>query len=763
MTCRSYRSLLFVFLLMFTAFCAKAQNVKNILLNHVDSIPMPPKPNGNSFFFLVNDTPQIIAMMQPEFGEGQKFRAGALVASTLGKGKVLLFGSPAYFRSAMLQDKAVAQLLNNAMSWAKPGNKSPRIAVSGNMEKDIKTFMAPRHADVYTTTNFEFKKNTDVLMLTHDVTDTAQLKHIEDFIVRGGTLLFSSPYSDIYNSKDSSSTNTRRLDLGINKLLAKAGLNSPNVVVLQTPDNAVLLTDSVPDYLAPTTMLRFFKDTGKPNNNGINTIVNLSLDVILKYSPSGSPYIKRLKQTLNIPLELPMPSRDKPVLNNTAELKASNQLAYSFYGKQQDFDHHPEAKALGYNLFPGDVAAGAPRVTETVTIPVKVGTQGLYDMPSVYYRPHSTGLYIPAGEKVKITIGNDLIKQHLRAQIGVHDDNILNLDELKRIPLDLTATFVLEKESIDVYSPYGGLLLINIPDTCTLKTIKVNVSGAVKAPYFKLGETTEQDWNTSIRNNPAPWAELATDNIVLTVPSYRIRQLSNPVKLMQFWDEVMDADADLAIISRKRVHQERLIIDEQVYVGSMYALPNKLVGPDDENCGHMLDEAYMRANGLWGHFHEIGHRHQFFDLDMPGTTEVTVNLYTMYVFDKVLHKGLYNHEGMENMDLVVDKIKAYLANDPNYEKWQKDPFLALSMYIQIIDQFGWDAIKNANVIYRNLPKDKYPKTDQDRRDLWFTTICKTTNSNLGHFFDVWKIPVSETAKKQAVAYKSWFPKALEGN
>jgi hypothetical protein len=282
----------------------------------------------------------------------------------------------------------------------------------------------------------------------------------------------------------------------------------------------------------------------------------------------------------------------------------------------------------------------------------------------------------------------------------------------------------------------------------------------VEAPYFKLGETTEEEWVSRIRNNPAPWAELATDKIVLTVPSYRIRNLTNPVKLMQFWDEVMDADADLAVISQKRAHNERIIVDRDVAYGYMFTVPGKIVVPDDESCEWMLNTDFMRKNGSWGTFHELGHRHQFFQLDFDGTTEVTVNLFTTYVYDKVLKKGLYNHDNIPDRTAAIAKIKKYLNDSPSYAKWQEDPFLALSMYIQIVDKFGWEPILKANKIYRNLPKSEYPQTNQEKCDLWFNTICKTTNRNLVDFFRVWQIPVSSNAKQQAKALEPWFPEEL---
>jgi len=39
--------------------------------------------------------------------------------------------------------------------------------------------------------------------------------------------------------------------------------------------------------------------------------------------------------------------------------------------------------------------------------------------------------------------------------------------------------------------------------------------------------------------------------------------------------------------------------------------------------------------GVWGLFHELGHNHQSADWTFAGAGEVTVNLFTLYIFDKV--------------------------------------------------------------------------------------------------------------------------------
>ncbi|MEJ7557945.1 MAG: M60 family metallopeptidase [Pedobacter sp.] len=748
-------SLLLCFLLLNV--CASyPQDIKTLLLKNVSQLPMP--ANGEqplATFFTVNEVPQIIAVGKLEARDD--IRATVIMASILGKGRLLLFGSPAYFESTQLKNSSVMQLFKNALHLS--GSK-PRIAIFGKSNTALKGFVHNQGGETYDINSIKLERNTDILILSQDVENQVELDHMETFVKEGGTLWFASPYGALNNRW--SVANPRGGELKINSLLVKAGAYAYNMVIKRGPKNAMLTTDSIPPYLHINTVLPHISSGWDQYQRNVDYyIINPMLKLVFKYNAKGSTVLQSIKKYYSLPDSIRIPTSANPMILPSERHKVEYKLLTMFYEKAMDFNNHPEAKAGGHELFPGPVAATAVRVKETASIPVKVGTQGLIDPPSVYHRAHSTGYYVPAGEKVKLTISKELWKRGLIAQVGVHSDDVTNLNKMTRTPTNLVSKFPLDKETTEVYSPYGGLLLLSIPDNLRSDTVKLVVDGAVKAPYFKLGETSESEWNASIRAYPGPWAELATDNIVLTVPSYRLRTLNNPEKLMQFWDKVMDADAELAVISKKRVHQERIIVDNDVAYGYMFTTWDRIVVPDDQSCEWMLNEEFISKNGSWGTFHELGHRHQFAYLDFPGTGEVTVNLFTMYVYDKVLGRGLYNHNNLKEKEEMIKRIKAYLANNPSYEKWSADPFLALSMYVQIIDKFGWEAILNVHRIYRKMPTARYPKTDQDKRDLWFVNICKSTNRNLSDFFDTWKVPVSAKAKKQVGALETWFPQELK--
>lgn len=752
--CKLYSVLLIPFFLCAGLYQVSAQQtIKARLLEQVKQIPLPDSMNLVSAFLLINEKPEFIAAT-PLLVED--LSVTIIAAAALDKGKIILFGSPAYFDTKLIQDPAVSRLLENSLKIGVKKGAKINVGLLNSSNKALVNFLNRQNTKVYELEDFKSQQGLDVLFLTDDVKDSITLKAIESFIRKGGTLMYGSPFNKHYKSRYTSN-NDAVADLAINKLFLKSGLVNVNYLITPIIGNKVY-TDSIAPYLLPEKIIAMATDPLAQifSKKAYEFLVEPMLQLMFQFNDGNSAILNKFKALIMPDDSLPLPSKNHPLLLGTAKLKLIYKLKSKLYEKEV-FDRDASAKAPGAKLFPGGVPDNAERVNEQITIPVKVGIQGLHEIASVYYRPHTTGLYVPAGGKVKIIINAALKKQYLKAQIGVHSDDLTNMDVLTRDGADLTRTFELDKDSTDIYSPYGGLLLIKIADTSKLKTISVTVNGAVKAPYFKLGTTTIEEWQKNIRNYPAPWAELATDKIILTVPSYRIRNLADPEKLLKFWDEVMDADADLAAVSRKRAYEERIIVDEQVGYGYMFTLPDRIVVPDDKSAELMLDADLLHAKGSWGHFHEMGHRHQFWGIDFDGTSEVTVNLFSMYVYDKVLHKGIYNHDAILNKEVVDKRIIDYLSKAPDYQKWSDDPFTALSMYIELIDEFGWEPFKTVHAKYRLLTADKYPKSNQDRIDLWFVSCSNATHTNLNAFFEVWKIPVSDEAKKKVQNYKSWLP------
>ncbi|SDH65113.1 Peptidase M60, enhancin and enhancin-like [Pedobacter terrae] len=731
---------------------------KSALLKGINTLPMPDTGKFVSAFFSTNEEPHTVATHL--LSSQVDVLATVMMSSTLGKGQIFAIGSSEYFESKLLSDQNVQKLLKNIIQAASTQPKKLKVAVTKTADAALINALKANKAKVYIANANKLQPKTDIYFLTNDVKDTTQLKVLEKYIAGGGNLVYASPYPYIFKHRNPNKSYINDL-IKINALLSKAGIfNAYTLFTAEHAKDSLTLTKE-PFYLLLKNILSELAKSSPKATTPTEYAYGIepTLDLTFSNNADTSRMIGKIKSILSISDSLPIPTLKNPIDISTAAKKAGYQFSKYLFDKSHNtkkspYFIYPESKS-----FPGEVPKNAKRSTEIIDMAVKVGSQGLADPYPNYFRLHSTGVYVPAGEKVSIVIDPKYKTQYLKAQIGIHNDDLKHMDNLVRSGFDLTRSFELEKDTTTVFSPYGGLLYIRIPDSSSLQSISIIANGVVKAPYYKLEKNNLTEW-ASIKNNPAPWTELATDKIILTVPTYRIKTLENPESLLKLWDEIMDADADLAIISRTRTHPERIIIDNQVAYGYMFTVWDKIVAPNDESCEWMLNEKILKEKGSWGHFHELGHRHQFWGLDMDEVSEVTTNLYTMYVYDKVLKKGLYNHDGIANRDEVKKKVINYLQNEPNFEKWEKEPFTALCMYIQIIEHFGWESMIKANKIYREMDPRKYYEnqlSNEQRIDLWFTSISKATHSNLSSFFEIWKIPVSKKAKTEAEKYKTWIP------
>ena len=107
-------------------------------------------------------------------------------------------------------------------------------------------------------------------------------------------------------------------------------------------------------------------------------------------------------------------------------------------------------------------------------------------------------------------------------------------------------------------------------------TTIATIEGAIESPYYKLGETNLVDWIQRLRYLPAPRAEIASDKVILTVPSAEIRALDDPKLLMQTWDKILDLSAELAVLPKKAkiIHKDIAQMCNFVLVGCMLVIPS---------------------------------------------------------------------------------------------------------------------------------------------------------------------------------------------
>lgn len=365
-------------------------------------------------------------------------------------------------------------------------------------------------------------------------------------------------------------------------------------------------------------------------------------------------------------------------------------------------------------------------------------------------RWHSTGLYAIAGKPLRVR--SDNLAPGLRLRIGAHSDTLWHLDDWKRAP-EVSMSVPITKADMEVTSAFGGLVYVEVPAKAVGK-VAVRIDGAVPSPHYVHGKTTVEEWK-ELRGAPGPWAELESSKIILTVPSQFVRTLDDPKSLMDFWDKVSDACADFAAIPRARSSAERYVGDVQISAGYMHAGYPIMTHLDA--APRMVDLAYLTdkiKGGDWGMFHEIGHNHQESDWTFDGTGEVTNNLFTLYIIETVVGR-VPGYRVRFTDDQIIESFRAHRAARAPFDKWKSDPFLALTMYIQLQQAFGWEPFKKVFAEYRKLPQSERPKNDAEKRDQWMVRFSRTVGKDLGPFFVAWGVPVSVQARGSLADLPVW--------
>ena len=399
--------------------------------------------------------------------------------------------------------------------------------------------------------------------------------------------------------------------------------------------------------------------------------------------------------------------------------------------------------------FPGVVAADAAVVTKRFIIDLRIPGR------------HSLGLYAVPGARIEVVAPDAPATNTLRVRIGAHSDNIARRPKWPRLPR-ISRTFPLTAGTTTAACAFGGLVYVEVGTAAQGDApvpLQVEVRGAVEAPLFVLGATDVAAWRERIRGAPGPWAELATDKIILTVPSERVRELDDPTAVLEFWNRVLDGAATLAARPLQRQRPERYVADLEISAGAMhsgYPIMTHL-----EAAADMVDVSRMQK-GPWGLFHELGHNHQQKDWTFGGTTEVTVNLFSLYLCETLCGMGPERAWG-GNVVRAKPRLARHLAEGTSPwggDEGKADLSLRLLMYAQLQREFGWATFTKVFAEYRALPKEQRPADDGARRDQWLVRFSRATGRNLGPFFERWGLPTTAAARAEVADLPGWMPEEM---
>ncbi len=687
-------------------------------------------------------------------GKEGSSQVSLLAAAKFRQGRVVAFGHGGYLSPDMLSRPGSGDLLKNILLWLARDDSSAVIAVIGN----------DKLADLIEKTGFKTQKlnnlpepgsGADFRVLVADASRISeeQVNRVGRFVTEGGGLLTASlgwGWLQVSGKTDLKTEHTGNQLLGPMGIVWSDGyLHAPEkkdgenfFPVPEAPRSLRLLNvtealKAVREHQAGTVKLTPAEIATAISSvdHGIRCIPEKQYRVFAELAPL-------LKKTV-IPTEknkIKKATAPEDVLAITLQTEQYLRAPARGTVSKGGIPAMPAA-----NDFPGMVPGNAKTVTKTIAVDTAVPDW------------HSTGLYAVPGRPIIVRVPTEWInatdKRHLGIRIGSHSDRLWGSDEWSRYP-DISMQTNLKNADTALTNPFGGLIYVTVPGDFKKGTVAIEIGGAVESPLYVHGKTSLEDWKKKIRNAPGPWGELASDRLILTTRTENLKNLDNPDEVMEFWNKVLDACADLCGRPQERDRPERMVCDRQISAGYMHSGYPVMTWMDVQKT--FVDLQTHPKDG-WGFFHEFGHNHQSGDWTFGGTTEVTVNLFTLYVFETVA--GIKKEETRREIEPEWRKRKReeHFAKGSPFDTWKKDAFLALIMYVDMIDAFGWDAFKDVFREYRKLSNEERPKNDDEKRDQWMVRMSRRVGKNLGPYFDRWGVPVSSSAKDSIKDLPVWEP------
>lgn len=403
--------------------------------------------------------------------------------------------------------------------------------------------------------------------------------------------------------------------------------------------------------------------------------------------------------------------------------------------------------------YPGSVPDDAERVSHSFTMNgvYKGWLEGRNAGGWAAKEMRPTGIYAPPGETIRVTLPTRLAGEGFEVVIGSYGGKLKNRDQWHRYT-DWQVSRPVTDRITEASSGLGGLVTIRVPRDAGYEEIPVTIEGGVRAPLYEHGRTDPAEWVSQIRKYPAPWAELASDRMIVAVPSEYIRKLTDPDKVMEIWNGFIDTAAELVMVDRDNYRAERIVFDRQTSAGSMHS--SYPVAAHLGSAAEQAVDANALKEGNWGFFHEYGHNHQHNLWALPNTGETTCNLWSVYLYEKYVGKNRdETHRAIRPLDRK-QRVNAYFEGGGRFEsEWSV--WTALETYLMVQEAFGWEPFRKVFDEYNRLEPEERPKGQQEINDQWVIRLSRACGKNLQPFWAAWNLPMTDEVENALTDLPVW--------
>lgn len=676
--------------------------------------------------------PDAFAIATAKTKNGQP--APVIAAAQLKKGRIVVFGHNGYLSPATMKEGQTGKLVSNLIRWSagleKIQTAKLRIGIHNNRPL-VQSFQQAGLVAKELTGNWTANlRGMNVVICDPRGLQERDVSKLVEFVESGNGLLMGTG-GWVWEGYTAKQGETLVNDFLGNHITLKAGIVWDSPTVVTPASKRFSVSKTLPEGVHAQRALTLLKN-GESGDAALLSVATISRTV-QSIRNDDQLFFPELQSMLEQELgQVVIPSFRKKVRskNALARLQVALNTRLAIGQAINELTASPLAEE-----FPKQPPARAQSTEKTLSINTKIS------------RWHSTGLFARAGDVVTVTVPKNATSAGLSVRVGCHKDKLWHKDDWSRAP-EITREFSITTAETQVGNAFGGLVYIVVPNDCKLGEIDAQISGAIASPLFVFGETSVAQWRR-IRNLPGPWAELASDRFIITLPSESIRKLNRPDEVMVYWNQVLDTCADLAMISTERKYPERFVIDVQISAGYMHA-GYPIMAPLNLAL-ESTDLETLKSKGNWGMFHEIGHNHQQREWTWDGLGEVTVNLFSMYVYDTLI-PGAVQHGKVQPSE-IAKMTREFQQNGKLAGAWPQ-----LIPYYELKQNFGWQPFKTVFAEYQEIPANQKPKTLQEKKDLWLVMFSQAVGKDLSPFYEFWNFGASQAAKQKVSDLPAWSPK-----
>lgn len=357
------------------------------------------------------------------------------------------------------------------------------------------------------------------------------------------------------------------------------------------------------------------------------------------------------------------------------------------------------------------------------------------------YRP--AGRFVRKGQKIMVTVQGD---QSIVIGIGLFDAHknfngggsaaIQHQTVLPGTPKEVTAI------------QDGLVYVINHSG----KPLHVSVAGGEPIPTLVRDQTSKSAFDAQMARWPkSPFAILVGERVFVDfqypivsgnlakATSQRIADWDNTVNLTNtLYGLSVNGKGDQAK-SNNLIH----ISNPDTGVGSASAVNYHLTFQNSSGAGATL--LTREAGRNWALSHEIGHTYQSPQYNWGGMTEVTVNISSVFIQERLTGSNQFDSA---ELGKALAKFRTTPVGKRNFAS-ASNVFLKTLMFDQLRRAFGEHFYPRLSVLYRQLHRDglKLP-TDAAKQQRFILSASQVADRDLQPFFDAWGLRMDAATRAE---------------